>query len=255
VDCSTLLYSPGQLNMFFSKRTFVQCLIVSTYTSLVLFLIPWAAMQDSVRGDGKDVADYQSFAMLTQTSLMVVVSAQMFLDTHYWTAINQFFLLGSIAAYLAITFTFYSNGLFFMFTSSFPFIGSARNSLNQPNVWLTMFLTCLLCILPTVAYRFLHMLLHPTITDKVRHKAREEGQPAPAPYRPPPRRVSTRRSSYAFSHSQGYGDLVTSRKFLRLKRRPSLLLLILSNLNWCSGNFILKVATALLKGSLGKSSC
>ncbi|XP_032426049.1 phospholipid-transporting ATPase ID-like [Xiphophorus hellerii] len=216
------LYSPGQLNMFFSKRTFVQCLIVSTYTSLVLFFIPWAAMQDSVRGDGKDVADYQSFAMLTQTSLMVVVSSQMFLDTYYWTVINQFFLWGSIAAYLAITFTISSNGLFFMFTSSFPFIGSARNSLNQPNVWLTMFLTCLLCILPTVAYRFLRMQLRPTITDKVRHKAREEGQPAPAPYRPPQRRVSTRRSSYAFSHSQGYGDLVTSRKFLRLKRRPSL---------------------------------
>uniref|UniRef100_M3ZWN1 Phospholipid-transporting ATPase n=1 Tax=Xiphophorus maculatus TaxID=8083 RepID=M3ZWN1_XIPMA len=154
-------------------------------------------------------------------------SAQMFLDTYYWTVINQFFLWGSIAAYLAITFTISSNGLFFMFTSSFPFIGTARNSLNQPNVWLTMFLTCLLCILPTVAYRFLRMQLRPTITDKVgnqiqKHKAREEGQPAPAPYRPPPRRVSTRRSSYAFSHSQGYGDLVTSRKFLRLKRRPSL---------------------------------
>uniref|UniRef100_A0A096M6C4 Phospholipid-transporting ATPase n=1 Tax=Poecilia formosa TaxID=48698 RepID=A0A096M6C4_POEFO len=224
------LYSPGQLNTFFSKKTFVRCVMVSTYTSLVLFFIPWAAMQDSVRGDGKDVADYQSFALSTQTSLMIVVSAQqMFLDTFYWTAINQFFLWGSIAAYLAITFTFFSNGLFFVFTSSFPFIGTARNSLKQPNVWLTMFLTCLLCVLPTVAFRFLHMQLRPTITDKkfsrknkVRYKAREEGQPAPAPYRPPPRRVSTRRSSYAFSHSQGYGDLVTSRKFLRLKRRPSL---------------------------------
>uniref|UniRef100_A0A3P9MY19 Phospholipid-transporting ATPase n=1 Tax=Poecilia reticulata TaxID=8081 RepID=A0A3P9MY19_POERE len=145
-------------------------------------------------------------------------SAQMFLDTFYWTAINQFFLWGSIAAYFAITFTLFSNGLFFMFTSSFPFIGTARNSLKQPNVWLTILLTCLLCVLPTVAYRFLCMQLRPTITDK----ARKEGQPAPAPYRPPPRRVSTRRSSYAFSHSQGYGDLVTSRKFMRMKRRQTL---------------------------------
>lgn len=38
---------------------------------------------------------------------------------------------------------------------------------------------------------------------------------------PPPRRrtrihrTSTRRSGYAFSHAQGYGDLVTSKRFLR----------------------------------------
>ncbi|KAM4532183.1 putative phospholipid-transporting ATPase IM [Fundulus diaphanus] len=85
-----------------------------------------------------------------------------------------------------------------------------------------MFLTCLLCVIPVVAFRFLLIQLRPTITDKVRYKAQQEGLPAPAPRRPPARRVSTRRSSYAFSHSKGYGDLVTSRKFLRLKRRPSL---------------------------------
>ncbi|MEQ2308867.1 hypothetical protein AMECASPLE_032717 [Ameca splendens] len=100
--------------------------------------------------------------------------------------------------------------------------GTARNCLNQPNVWLTVFLTCLLCTLPVVAYRFLLIQLYPMITDKVRYKAQKEGLPTPSPYRPPPRRISTRRSSYAFSHSQGYGDLVTSRKFLRLKSRPSL---------------------------------
>ncbi|MEQ2217865.1 hypothetical protein XENOCAPTIV_024900, partial [Xenoophorus captivus] len=88
------LYSPGQLNKFFSKNVFVRCVMRSCYTSLVLFFIPWAAMHDTVRDDGKDIVNYQ--------------------------------------------------------------------------------------------------------------------------------RVSTRRSSYAFSHSQGYGDLVTSRKFLRLKSRPSL---------------------------------
>ncbi|KAM4719177.1 phospholipid-transporting ATPase ID-like [Anableps anableps] len=216
------LYSPGQLNKFFNKKTFVRCVMTSCCTSLVLFFIPWAAMYDTVRNDGKDIANYQSFALLTQTSLLIVVSAQMFLDTDYWTAMNHFFVWGSVAVYIAITFTFFSNGIFFMFTSSFPFIGTARNSLSQPNVWLTLFLTCLLCVLPVVAYRFLLTQLRPTITDKVRYKAREEGQPAPAPYRPPPRRISTRRSSYAFSHSQGFGDLVTSRRFLRLKRRPSL---------------------------------
>ncbi|KAF0031111.1 hypothetical protein F2P81_015666 [Scophthalmus maximus] len=219
------LYSPGQLNLYFSKKAFVRCMMHSCYSSLVLFFIPWAAIYDTVRDDGKDVADYQSFALLAQTCLLVVVNIQLCLDTHYWTAVNQFFMWGSLAVYFAITFTIYSNGMFFIFTSSFPFVGTARNSLNQPNVWLTIFLTSLLCILPVVAFRFILIQLRPTINDKVRHKVQKEALPAPTPRRPPARRISTRRSGYAFSHSQGYGDLVTSRRFLLkrpLRSRPVL---------------------------------
>uniref|UniRef100_A0A8C9TC09 Phospholipid-transporting ATPase n=1 Tax=Scleropages formosus TaxID=113540 RepID=A0A8C9TC09_SCLFO len=95
-------------------------------------------------------------------------SAQLGLDTSYWTAVNQFFLWGSLAVYFAITFTMYSNGMYLIFTASFPFIGTARNSLNQPNVWLTILLTSILCVLPVVAYRFLLIQLCPTINDKVR---------------------------------------------------------------------------------------
>lgn len=47
------------------------------------------------------------------------------LDTYYWTAVNQFFLWGSLSVYFAITFTMYSNGMFLIFTSSFPFIGES----------------------------------------------------------------------------------------------------------------------------------
>ncbi|XP_020486231.2 phospholipid-transporting ATPase ID [Labrus bergylta] len=215
------LYTPGQLNLYFSKKAFVRCMMHSCYSSLILFFIPWAAMQDTVRDDGKDIADYQSFALLAQTCLLVVVMLQLCLDTHYWTAVNQFFVWGSLAAYFAITFTINSNGMFLIFTFIFPFIGTARNSLNQPNVWLTIFLTSLLCILPVVAFRFILIQLRPTANDKVRYKVRKEPLPAPAPRRRPVRRISTRRSGYAFSHTQGYGDLVTSRKFLlRLPLRP-----------------------------------
>ncbi|KAM3874327.1 putative phospholipid-transporting ATPase IM [Diretmus argenteus] len=208
------LYAPGQLNLYFSKKTFVRCMIHSCYSSLILFFIPWGAMYDTVRDDGKDIVDYQSFALLAQTCLLIAVNTQLCLDTHYWTAVNQFFMWGSLSAYFAITFTMYSNGMFLIFTSSFPFIGTARNSLNQPNVWLTVCLTSILCVLPVVAFRFILIQLWPTINDKVRHKVRRETVPAPAPRRIPTRRISTRRSGYAFSHTQGYGDLVTSRRFL-----------------------------------------
>uniref|UniRef100_A0A673XF46 Phospholipid-transporting ATPase n=1 Tax=Salmo trutta TaxID=8032 RepID=A0A673XF46_SALTR len=218
------LYTPGQLNQYFSKRAFVYTVLHSVYSSLVLFFIPWAAMYDTVRDDGKDIVDYQSFALLAQTCLLIAVSIQLGLDTHYWTAMNQFFLWGSLSVYFAVIFTMYSNGMFLTLTSSFPFIGTARNSLNQPNVWLTMLLTSILCVLPVVAYRFLRILLWPTINDKVRYKVRQDKVLPPTPRRVQARRTSTRRSGYAFSHAQGYGDLVTSGKFLRRtpKRRPAL---------------------------------
>lgn len=70
------LYAPGPLNLYFNKKAFVRCMMHSCYSSLILFFIPWAAMYDTVRDDGKDIADYQSFALLAQTCLLIVVNIQ-----------------------------------------------------------------------------------------------------------------------------------------------------------------------------------
>ncbi|XP_075960514.1 phospholipid-transporting ATPase ID-like [Anarhichas minor] len=214
------LYVPGQLNLYFSKKAFFKCALHSGYSSLVLFFIPYAAMHDTVRNDGKDVADYQSFALLTQTCLLFAVTIQLGFEMSYWTAVNTFFVLGSLAMYFAVTFTMYSNSMFLMIPSAFPFIGTAQNSLNQPNIWLTIILTSILCVLPVVTYRFLFIQLCPTINDKVMFKVRQaKATPPPPPRRSRIRRTSSRRSGYAFSHAPGYGDLVTSGRFLR---RPAL---------------------------------
>ncbi|XP_034026702.1 phospholipid-transporting ATPase ID-like [Thalassophryne amazonica] len=210
------LYIPGQLNLYFSKTAFFKCALHSCYSSLLLFFIPYAAMQDTVRHDGKDVADYQSFALLTQTCLLFAVSIQMGLEISYWTAVNTFFVVGSLAMYFVVTFAMYSDGMFLMLPSAFPFIGTARNTLSQMNVWLTILLTSILCILPVITLRFLLIQLCPTINDKVMFKMRQaKATPLPPPRRARIRRTSSRRSGYAFSHAQGYGDLVTSGRFLR----------------------------------------
>ncbi|KAK1176607.1 phospholipid-transporting ATPase ID-like, partial [Acipenser oxyrinchus oxyrinchus] len=210
------LYEPGQLNMYFSIGSFIKCLLHSIYSSLILFFIPYGAMYDTMRDDGKDLADYQSFALLAQTCLLIAVSIQLGLDTAYWTSVNQLFMWGSLAIYFAITLTMYSNGMYLIFTASFPFIGTARNSLNQPNVWLTILLTTILCVLPVVAYRFSRTELRPTINDKVRYKvSKSKHAPPPQATRARIRRTSSRRSGYAFSHAQGYGDLITSSRYLR----------------------------------------
>uniref|UniRef100_A0A8C5C5I2 Phospholipid-transporting ATPase n=1 Tax=Gadus morhua TaxID=8049 RepID=A0A8C5C5I2_GADMO len=139
-------------------------------------------------------------------------SAQLSLEMSYWTAVNTLFIVGSLLLYFGVTFTMYSNGLFRLFPSAFSFIGTARNTLNQSNVWLTILLTSILCVLPVLTYRFLTILLWPTINDKARQA---KAAPPPPSKRTRIRRGSSRRSGYAFSHAQGYGELVTSRRFLR----------------------------------------
>lgn len=71
---------------------------------------------------------------------------------------------------------------------------------------------------------FLQKVLLLLILLQVRYKTQVEAPPAPAPRRQV-RRVSTRRSGYAFSHSQGYGALVTSERFLFKQPLKSLLAL------------------------------
>ncbi|XP_042694326.1 phospholipid-transporting ATPase ID [Centrocercus urophasianus] len=212
------LYVPGQENLYFNKTVFIKCMLQGIYSSLVLFFIPYGAMYNTMRSDGKAIADYQSFALMAQTCLLIVVSVQIGLDTSYWTVVNQFFIWGSLSVYFAITFTMYSDGMYLILPASFPFVGTARNTLSQPNVWLAIFLSIVLCVLPVVGFRFLKALLRPTASDKVLLKIKE------AKKRPPPpspkrrlRRTSTRRSGYAFSHQHGFGALIMSGRNMRPK--------------------------------------
>ncbi|KAI4893093.1 hypothetical protein NFI96_006919 [Prochilodus magdalenae] len=215
------LYVPGQLSQYFSKTAFMKCALHSCYSSLVLFFVPYATVYDSMRSDGKEAADYQSFALLTQTCLTVTVCVQLGLDLSYWTAVNHLFVWGSLGMYFIVTFAMQSDGLYQIHPPSFRFVGTARNSLDQFSVWLTVFLTAVLCVLPVLVHRFIFVQFRPTINDKVRFKVRQKKDHRPSPRRRTKiRRSSTRRSGYAFSHAQGYGDLVTSKRFLRRPAAP-----------------------------------
>uniref|UniRef100_A0A671NJ05 Phospholipid-transporting ATPase n=1 Tax=Sinocyclocheilus anshuiensis TaxID=1608454 RepID=A0A671NJ05_9TELE len=195
------LYRPGQLNQLFNKRKFFTCTLQGVCTSFILFFIPYGAFMTAVRDDGTHISDQQAFAVTIATSLVIVVSVQIGLDTNYWTAVNHFFIWGSLAVYFAILFAMHSDGIFTIFPNQFPFIGTARNSLNQKIVWLVILLTTVVCIMPMVAVRFIKADLYPTHTDKNLRRVR---------------RTSSRRSAYAFAHQQGYGELITSGKNMKV---------------------------------------
>nr|XP_033776132.1 probable phospholipid-transporting ATPase IM isoform X1 [Geotrypetes seraphini]XP_033776133.1 probable phospholipid-transporting ATPase IM isoform X1 [Geotrypetes seraphini]XP_033776134.1 probable phospholipid-transporting ATPase IM isoform X1 [Geotrypetes seraphini] len=211
------LYEPGQLNLLFNKRKFFICIAHGIYTSFALFFVPFGAFFNNSSEDGKHIADYQSFAVTVATSLVIVVSVQIGLDTSYWTAINHFFIWGSVAVYFSILFAMHSDGLFDIFPSHFPFVGNARNSLGRISVWLVIVLTTVSCVTPVITFRFLKAELYPTLSDKVRYlqQARKKQRPLQNQMRRV-HRTSSRRSGYAFAHQEGYGELITSGKNMRI---------------------------------------
>ncbi|CAG5957858.1 unnamed protein product [Menidia menidia] len=211
------LYKPGQQNLLFNKRQFFLCALQGMTTSFLLFFIPYGAFSVMEKEDGSHFSDQQAFAVTIATSLVIVVSIQIGLDTHYWTAVNHLFVWGSLIVYFAILFGMQSDGLFGLFPSHFPFIGTARNCLSEKSVWLVILLTTVVCVMPGLVISLLRVDLFPTLTDKVRclQQSRKKQGPQGQNLRRV-RRTSSRRSAYAFSHQQGYGELITSGKNMRM---------------------------------------
>lgn len=210
------LYKPGQQNLLFNKCQFFLCTVQGVCTSFLLFFIPYGAFSVMVKEDGSHLSDQQAFAVTIATSLVIVVSVQIGLDKHYWTAVNHLLTWGSLTVYFAILFAMQSDGIFGVFPRNFPFIGTARNCLSEKSVWLVILLTTVVCVVPGLVVRFLRADLFPTLTDKVRHlqQSRKRERPQEQNLRRV-RRTSSRRSAYAFSHQQGYGELITSGKNMR----------------------------------------
>ncbi|XP_051999807.1 phospholipid-transporting ATPase ID isoform X2 [Xyrauchen texanus] len=225
------LYEPGQLNLLFNKREFFICIAQGIYTSVVLFFIPYGVLSHATQSNGVPLADYQTFAVTTATALVIVVSVQIALDTGYWTAINHFFIWGSLGTYFTILFAMHSSILFNIFPKQFHFLGSAHNTLGQPVVWLTIALATVICIAPVLAFRFLKLDLKPQLSDTVRYtqlvqKKRKPGGRAGLGVGGAGAaggsalgrlgRGGSRRSGYAFAHQEGFGELITSGKNMRL---------------------------------------
>ncbi|TKS82069.1 Phospholipid-transporting ATPase ID [Collichthys lucidus] len=225
------LYEPGQLNLLFNKREFFICITQGIYTSVVLFFVPCAILSDATQSNGVPLADYQTFAVTTATALVIVVSVQIALDTGFWTVINHVFVWGSLGSYFTIMLALHSQTLFRIFPNQFHFVGSAQSTLLQPVVWLTIALATAICIVPVLAFRFLKVDLKPQLSDTVRYtqlvhqkKRKPVGRSMGGAWNGVGSvsesrlgaRGGSRRSGYAFAHQEGFGELITSGKNMRL---------------------------------------
>ncbi|EGW07890.1 putative phospholipid-transporting ATPase FetA [Cricetulus griseus] len=214
--CYPELYEPGQHNLYFNKKEFMKCLVHGIYSSLVLFFVPMGTIFNSERSDGKDISDFQSFSLLVQSTLIWVMTMQIALRTSSWTLISHAFTWGSLGLYFCVLLFLCSDGLCLMFPSTFSFLGVAKSNLKQPQMWLCVILSTVLCLIPVIGYNFLKPLLWPVNVDKVLNRIHFcLKHPLPPPVQTKVKHPGLRRSAYAFSHKKGFGDLITSGKTLK----------------------------------------
>ncbi|KFD54817.1 hypothetical protein M513_04251 [Trichuris suis] len=211
------LYIPGQHNLYFNMRIFTHSVLCGFFTSGVLFFIPFAAMRENIDSEGYSTP--QALAPVSFTifsALIVTVTAQIAIDTAYWTIINHIFTWGSLALYFLVAILYYEllpyeiahqNGY-----------GTAWQMMSYPNFWLSIVLITVLLMIPPVSLRFLCTDLNPSLADRIRVKQnlkRLQTRISELPLRPRQVGASTRsrrpstRSSYAFSHHPGFGELIT----------------------------------------------
>ncbi|XP_042182366.1 phospholipid-transporting ATPase IC-like [Oncorhynchus tshawytscha] len=215
------LYLPGQQGALFNYKNFFISLFHGIFTSLVIFFIPYGAFLQTMGQNGEAPSDYQSLAVVMASSLIFTVNMQISLETSYWTFVNCFAVLCSIAIYFGIMFDIHSAGIHVIFPSTFTFTGVASNALRQPYLWLTIILTVGITLLPVICIQFLYKTIWPSVADNVqrnrkKYEMEEVEEEKSTPFQ---RGRRSRRSAYAFSHSRGYADLIASGRSIR--RRPA----------------------------------
>lgn len=205
-----LLYTPGHIDLLFNKQEFLKSVAQGIVTSFTTFFITYSAFIESVDTEGINLDSHELFGCVVSTNLVVVVTAQAALDTSYWTVFNHIVIWGSIAFYFAMTLIFNSHIIRVQYLAVF------RKALSTPQFWFTLFLVLVILLVPVIAYRFYKLDVEPTLSDRCRYIQRMSRRRT-KPVEPQLRRYSSTRKSrrsirsgYAFSHQEGFGNLITS---------------------------------------------
>ncbi|XP_053514670.1 phospholipid-transporting ATPase IK isoform X3 [Artibeus jamaicensis] len=196
------LYSAGQKDELFNYWVFLQAFTHGTATSLVnFFMTLWLSC-----GMSELFSDYQSFAVVVALSGLLSITVEVVLITKHWTVLFMLAIVFSLCFYMLITWASQSFWLFNIAPQNFPFLYADRNALSHPSILLVVLLNVSVNTLPVLALRVSYQAF------KKKHPKEEEALAEGTAVESLPylrRESRARRSSYAFSHREGYADLIT----------------------------------------------
>ncbi|KAM6236028.1 phospholipid-transporting ATPase IK [Porphyrio hochstetteri] len=208
------LYVIGQQEKLFNYRVFSVTLLHGVSTSLASFYIALWAFEDHV--GSKVVGDYESFAITVATSALLSVLVEIILDTKFWTVLSFLMVTASLLLFCLLSFLTQSIDAFRIAPAVFCFPEASQNALTDPYVLLVVLLCLVVNTIPSLTVRLYHTIMgRNTIQQKIHLKARREPEPWVELRAHGPRSSFWRRSSYAFSHQEGYAGLITRGDSLR----------------------------------------
>ncbi|KAM5308261.1 phospholipid-transporting ATPase IK-like [Glossophaga mutica] len=203
------LYIAGQKDELFNYWVFLQAIAHGMTTSLVNFFMTLWISYDTIG----PLSDYQSFATVMALSGLLSVTMEVILTIKYWTILSVMAISFSLCFYVVITWTSQSVWFFTLSPKTFPFLYVDRNVLSHPSIPLVVLLNVSLNTLPVLALRVIYQALKQLRLKEEKEEEEEEVMEIPteeiitAPH--------ARRSSYAFSHQEGYANLITKGTILR----------------------------------------
>uniref|UniRef100_A0A8C5P6N5 Phospholipid-transporting ATPase n=1 Tax=Leptobrachium leishanense TaxID=445787 RepID=A0A8C5P6N5_9ANUR len=198
------LYKVGQSGALFTYKTFCWSFLKGVITSLVTFFFAYGAFLDTSGPDG--VCDYQVFTVTIATAVILAVTLEIMFDITYWTLLSGLAILISIVKYFLLTLLVQTYPLFKAMPTMFSFLGKVNNY-NLCFCWETS--------------HYSHNIL-PLILQKDFYMANKKLEVATVAMTTAFKRGSARRrSSYAFSHKEGYADLITRGTSLRRSKEPN----------------------------------
>ncbi|NXT75219.1 AT8B3 ATPase, partial [Zapornia atra] len=208
------LYVIGQQEKLFNYRVFSVTLLHGVSTSLASFYIALWAFEDRV--GSRVVGDYESFAITVATSALLSVLVEIILDTKFWTALSFLMVTASLLLFCLLSFLTQSIDAFRIAPAVFCFPDASRSALTDPYVLLVVLLSLVVNTIPSLTVRLYRTIMgKTTIQQKMHLKARGEPEPSVELRAHVPRGSFQRRSSYAFSHQEGYAGLITRGDSLR----------------------------------------
>ncbi|VDN51597.1 unnamed protein product [Dracunculus medinensis] len=222
------LYIPGQYNLFFNMRIFIYSVLHGMISSLVIFFIPYGSITNGSASDGRDMNDYPLLAFICSTALIMVVTGQIIIDTSYWTVFNHIVIWGSLILYFGLSYIFYEALPMSVVAKSQSALsyGVIIRAFSSPMFWLNLLMIGCVLLLPVILNRFFWFDTHPSYADRLlayKKFSKTPVEKAKMPLKPLSRIAPTRRSrhggslrsGYAFSHQQGFGDLIIKGKLFK----------------------------------------
>ncbi|XP_064898103.1 phospholipid-transporting ATPase IK isoform X4 [Columba livia] len=208
------LYVIGQQDELFNYRVFSITVLHGLSTSLVSFYIALWAFEDRV--GSRAVGDYESFAVTVATSALLSVLMEIILDTKFWTLLSFLMVATSLLLFCLFSFLTQSIDAFRIAPAIFRFPDASRNALTDPYVLLVVLLSLVVNTIPSLTIRLYCTITGKNTTQqKICLKAKREPEPLVELRAHVLRGSFHHRSSYAFSHQEGYASLITRGDSLR----------------------------------------